>query len=632
MTTNNTKGRSLFSMTHQHIPPLGLNRSQVNIINNNSNTPPPHSSSFSSSVTTTAPSLVMSTRKDDHLFKKPSSLLLSTAPNPAIKRKPSKSELNPVNKVHLKRQPTTAFLDSHDTENHHRSRDIPLSSRSATPLSERSTTPSLENNTEAFPRLILAPFEPAPWLEFGKVVIGAKKTVTMVVENPSDRTERLTLDSTCKMEEKGFNISQLDPILSSSSTRSSGDNATPMTDSIILQPRSTIEIDICWTPLTVGSIRASAILKTNSGRFMVNLRGRGDFPVPEYQGLQNSRNPLGASVRSINPDAAFTPRSSSVSIMKQSMMRHSVIKNDLASSTSTQPPPGGYSTLPYVTTNDMYDEKWIDKQERSFSQWLNYEFHATVDEFSAKDPSSWSYYSHKLEFEHTRASACKIYQSDTFRIVLRKVEESIAKDRLQLRADCNLVGDIGARREIIDLIFSFDIRWLVLGLETITGKETAMNPNFDRATISGFINRAIFHDKQLAAEFEPDRILSNRPKFNQAMNRLILKRVFMLILFLDKAKMARLIPSDPCLFNKDSEVKSCRSMLFIIAKNYLMGEGDIIRHLLFMGYSVLHTQTPLDEYEFMVKNLAVDLRDGVRLCRLIDLHFPELSLSMVSHL
>lgn len=61
-----------------------------------------------------------------------------------------------------------------------------------------------------------------------------------------------------------------------------------------------------------------------------------------------------------------------------------------------------------------------------------------------------------------------------------------------------------------------------------------------------------------------------------------------------------------------------------------MGEGDIIRHLLFMGYSVLHTQAPLDEYDFMVKNLAVDLRDGVRLCRLIDLHCPELNLSMVT--
>lgn len=61
-----------------------------------------------------------------------------------------------------------------------------------------------------------------------------------------------------------------------------------------------------------------------------------------------------------------------------------------------------------------------------------------------------------------------------------------------------------------------------------------------------------------------------------------------------------------------------------------MGEGDIIRHLLFMGYSVLHSQAPLDEYDFTVNNLAVDLRDGVRLCRLVDLHCSTTNLSKVT--
>jgi hypothetical protein len=137
----------------------------------------------------------------------------------------------------------------------------------------------------------------------------------------------------------------------------------------------------------------------------------------------------------------------------------------------------------------MYDEKWIDKQERSFSQWLNHEFNVTVDLFSPNDPSSWSYYSHKLEFEHTRAAACKIYESDIFGIVLKRVSDAIDSNKLQVHPDRNIVGDIGARRELMDMLFSFDIRWLVLGLETITGKATAMSPIFDRTTISGFINQ-----------------------------------------------------------------------------------------------------------------------------------------------
>lgn len=43
-----------------------------------------------------------------------------------------------------------------------------------------------------------------------------------------------------------------------------------------------------------------------------------------------------------------------------------------------------------------------------------------------------------------------------------------------------------------------------------------------------------------------------------------------------------------------------------------------MKHLDFEGISVSHIQTPFDEYDFHVKNLAVDLKDGVRLSRMID--------------
>lgn len=48
-----------------------------------------------------------------------------------------------------------------------------------------------------------------------------------------------------------------------------------------------------------------------------------------------------------------------------------------------------------------------------------------------------------------------------------------------------------------------------------------------------------------------------------------------------------------------------------------------------MGYSVSHTQKPLDEYNFLVTNLAVDLRDGVRLARLVELHTKDFTILQV---
>jgi len=54
-------------------------------------------------------------------------------------------------------------------------------------------------------------------------------------------------------------------------------------------------------------------------------------------------------------------------------------------------------------------------------------------------------------------------------------------------------------------------------------------------------------------------------------------------------------------------------MLLAFSRDYLRGEGDVTRHLSYFGYIVTHVQTALDEYDYAVSNLAVDLRDGLKL-------------------
>ena len=49
------------------------------------------------------------------------------------------------------------------------------------------------------------------------------------------------------------------------------------------------------------------------------------------------------------------------------------------------------------------------------------------------------------------------------------------------------------------------------------------------------------------------------------------------------------------------------------SRDFLSGEGDLVKHLAYMGYKVSHTQTPLEEVDYAVTNLATDLRDGIRI-------------------
>jgi abnormal spindle-like microcephaly-associated protein len=57
-----------------------------------------------------------------------------------------------------------------------------------------------------------------------------------------------------------------------------------------------------------------------------------------------------------------------------------------------------------------------------------------------------------------------------------------------------------------------------------------------------------------------------------------------------------------------------------LSKLCLAGEGDISRRLDSITQSQLtHIQYPLDDFEYKITNLAIDLRDGVRLTRLIEI-------------
>ncbi|CAM9969702.1 unnamed protein product, partial [Laminaria digitata] len=78
---------------------------------------------------------------------------------------------------------------------------------------------------------------------------------------------------------------------------------------------------------------------------------------------------------------------------------------------------------------------------------------------------------------------------------------------------------------------------------------------------------------------------------------------------------------------KPVQVKSSVEMLKVFCQ-FLHGEGNFVRHLKKMGYVVVHEQSFVDEFDFRVENLAVDLRDGVRLTRLVEVVTGEWGLAV----
>lgn len=59
--------------------------------------------------------------------------------------------------------------------------------------------------------------------------------------------------------------------------------------------------------------------------------------------------------------------------------------------------------------------------------------------------------------------------------------------------------------------------------------------------------------------------------------------------------------------------QATKDLLLAFSRDFLSGEGILPRHLGYLGLPVSHVQTPLDEFNFAVKSLAVDLKCGIRL-------------------
>ncbi|XP_071499348.1 abnormal spindle-like microcephaly-associated protein homolog [Diadema antillarum] len=301
--------------------------------------------------------------------------------------------------------------------------------------------------------------------------------------------------------------------------------------------------------------------------------------------------------------------------------------------------------LPFAAKNIFYDERWMEKQDRAFTCWLNYILTPEVD--TPKDPNkkvkidahllclegaskvgpapskedlSLRAYTARRRLNRLRRGACLLFQSEPIIRVMQKVEAEVEKGRIVVRSDKMLHADLGIKQELLNMILCYNPLWLRIGLETIYGELLPIQDNSDVYGISRFVVTRLLGNPDIAADYAHPTVPNLFGEgYAASLAQFTLKKFLMLVFFLDRAKLTRLIDHDPCLFCKDATLKSSRDILLEFSRKYLRGEGDITRHLSFLGYSVTHVQQPLDEFDFAVTKLAVDLRCGVRLARVVEL-------------
>ncbi|CAK9327330.1 unnamed protein product [Citrullus colocynthis] len=228
--------------------------------------------------------------------------------------------------------------------------------------------------------------------------------------------------------------------------------------------------------------------------------------------------------------------------------------------------------------------------------------------------------------------------------IMAQVAKNIDDGRLKMKAHCPIVTDVRLKESATRILMAYNPIWLHIGLYIIFGGDSLLsteevNSEQDNAFLKMVLAKQFFSHSGLAKAYSYNRMVEGlyRPGYYEALGNIILKMFLLLVLILDKAKCQSSLPLDygidgvdggsPLLFVVQSTIKSSRQMINdFLSSDVMHGEGNLLAHLVIMGYKVSYTQCPISEYDYKITDLFVDIQDGVRLCRAIQLLLNDYSI------
>lgn len=323
------------------------------------------------------------------------------------------------------------------------------------------------------------------------------------------------------------------------------------------------------------------------------------------------------------------------------------------------------SHLAATNSSSSDTDDWADKQCEFFKNWLNFTLlpqeeqeHGldNVEAGNADSRAALRILKIHQSLGEARYKSLGVYTGGEMKAIRNAIDSEIGRGRLSIRPEFNLYADVTLRKQLLHLLLSYSTPWLRLGLETMFGeaiesvpvqqrndgipiastqaKGVIRRPSLEtqqpsttmaglKLALKNFIISRVLSDKAVLATYGKGRAKVPSGKFGvqyeAEMRKLVLRRLLTLFFFLDRLKSANLLEKYPCLFVHHSEVKSTKDVLIAFCRDFLSAEGNIIKHLSRVGLKAIYQQDVLEELDFTVDNMAVDLRDGVRLGRMTEI-------------
>jgi len=533
----------------------------------------------------------------------------------------------------------------------------------------------------SLPLICIGNFQQSLWLDFGDEstnILGKSKSLSFLLQAPpQDKNTDGVINHIVKVEkvpvDKGITLN----VDNDEQQQQQQNYIQPITNSFSILSGHAQKFALTWTPVEPGGMRAVVYLKLQRGRLRIIAHG-----IARSSRAKKKQMPVSKSNKKIYLESSSAPRSNVTTSTNSSNGQNSVtgeisniskkvdVTNVFESNLELNrkfTPSSEISSLLEKEKNiknekigtsedevaSTSNDTWADKQCRTFQEWLNFLFHGSnnggmpVDtepiqetDGGRRDDEGCGTLRSLLQQRRraqARHKAMSFYKQPEMLVIQNAIEHEIKSKRLRLKTNPYVLSSVNLRGQLISLLLSYSTPWLCLGLETIFGENIIEEPSpapVDKecnqlkrprikTILKKFIIEKVLSDPDIKMKYTRGKCMVPSGKFEimykNEINKHALKIILLLIIFLDNAKIRNVIKSSPRLFNRSGIVKSSKSFLEILCKDYIYGIGDIIKHFGNIGISVSYEQKYIDEVEFPISNLAVDLRDGVRLAKLAEI-------------
>ncbi|CAI6338761.1 unnamed protein product [Periconia digitata] len=380
-------------------------------------------------------------------------------------------------------------------------------------------------------------------------------------------------------------------------------------------------------------------LKTRAGALASSTRPAA--PKPDIKNAKSKISKTAPRIPLASSSPFHTDRSPPTALRRRRAERASSQITLMHEVGQPRPPPKEkYSVLTEdLARPELYEDNWLTYQEVAITQLLNSMFEA-----ASADPNA------EQTNVELRRRLLDLYQEPAMLSLHKRLQASLQYGALSIPKDLlaqtlRLKDDVGLRKKFLNLwVKTYDLTTLRAAAEAIIGRQiTAPSRLSSGSTSSDDGSRSMRAERRAIENFLDVFLIRNEDAVRVKSGtvgsiatlarggdhtnddfgsqgwswRRTALRSLSLIYLLDRAKSADMVSG--CLFQSASAYKTSTDVLHALSTMLLPSHGDITRPLGHLNYKVDHTQYPLQEFTYHIENIAIDLRDGVILTRLVEL-------------